>query len=635
MEEPLIKDEEAASIELPEEMDIDLEADFETEAESSEEIPEAVEDLGLDLESDLDLELGEELTAETDISEDELSLDLTGLEEESIMEEPLIKDEETASIELPEEMDLDLEAGFETEAESAEDLSFEPIEEEIFSENIYPDEKEEEASITIDLDSLDIDLEETPGIEESMPDEEDITIDLDSLDIELDEDEVAPAVIETEAVDFAENKNAEEDITIDLDSLDIELEEEEPAPVLAARADIQDALPAEDDITLDIDSLDIDLVETDELISGELPDEDEKLTIEDAGLTFEELNSEYEKASSFDEDGFGEDEDIRLTLDEVAPELNVETLGSVREKSDETDFDEEEIHITLDELAPELDINDIEGDLTPVEEAVSADLDFDDIPEIDLGDFAEESTDALSEESRKTRILAAVEPEHDIFDIEDEEASGYAGEGDEIPDLVPGGDLSFSIDYSLKYSRPKAFLRLTGLFFVGLLPHFLVLMIYSLLSLLVGMINHFAVMVTGKPEEDFSELEENTVRYFLSYSASVIGIVDEMPVFAGRSDIDHSLQMNVTYAMQYSRLLAFMRFTIVGIFILTFPHLLILSLISLVVPLIYFAGIISVLITGRWPNFLFDFLTRYFRYNARILAFMTGLVDVYPPFDFK
>lgn len=161
------------------------------------------------------------------------------------------------------------------------------------------------------------------------------------------------------------------------------------------------------------------------------------------------------------------------------------------------------------------------------------------------------------------------------------------------------------------------------------------LLVYSVLSLILGFFNHAVVMLTRKPVEDFHAIQENTLRYCLSLYASLIGVVEEMPVFTGRDSIDYSLQLNITYALRYSNILAILRLSGAGIILISLPHLVVLSVISAVIPIIYLIGIFSVLITGRWPYFLFDFMTRYYRALGRLMAFMTGLVDTYPPFTFS
>jgi hypothetical protein len=108
-----------------------------------------------------------------------------------------------------------------------------------------------------------------------------------------------------------------------------------------------------------------------------------------------------------------------------------------------------------------------------------------------------------------------------------------------------------------------------------------------------------------------------------------------MPIFAGRDDLDHPLQLKITYPYRHSRIMSLMRLSGIGIFLITLPHLIILFLLNLSVPISYFIGQFSVIITGRWPHFLYDFLMRYFRYGARVFAFIIGLVEEYPSFKFN
>ena len=107
-----------------------------------------------------------------------------------------------------------------------------------------------------------------------------------------------------------------------------------------------------------------------------------------------------------------------------------------------------------------------------------------------------------------------------------------------------------------------------------------------------------------------------------------------MPPAAGRKNIDYSMQMDVTYPVAYSRILALLRLTVIGIVFVTLPHILVLAVIGVTIPIIFLLGMISVLVTAKWPHFLFDILSRYYRYVARVMAFMTGLIDKYPSFTF-
>ncbi len=584
----------------PESLDLDM-GDLDEEIDLSgglEETPDVPEDLDINLEETTEsLEIP---SADMELSEpgDDIKQTLMGAED--IPPE----DDETLDLTI-EDMDISLdemEAAV-SEAAAEDDISagFEPIEEdvsgeisledEIITEEVYTREEAEEdedESITIDLDSLDIELEdgeeeislgETPPEEieaampaETAPEDDDITLDLDSLDIDIAEEEV---ILPGESP---------EEIDIDLPELSPER--------------IQDVEDGEDEsITLDLDSLDIEIAESDEFASGEIPEEDEKLTLEDAGLTIDELTAEeLETATAPSIETFEEEEeDIRLSIDEIDPNLKHELESELKEA---------------------------EGILSESD---------DDLPEIDFDEYDTEiaaGTGAAVAGGVSRIVDSAIDLDESLEKIEEAE------EIERVTDSVKNGAVNFSIDYSLKYSRLGALVRLFLVFMLGMIPHFLVLLIYGMLSAILGFINHIVVLSTKNSVEDFSEIIENTIRYSLAVNTSLIGIVEEMPIFAGKKDIDYAMQMNIIYPLAYSRLLAAMRLSGIGIFLMTLPHILVLSVIGVAIPVFWLTGIITVLITGRWPHFLFDILMRYYRYMARTMAFMTGLVDKYPPFSF-
>lgn len=566
---------------------------------------------------------------------DELELETGDFKSDTdvILDEMEARDEKNEPIQLDEIDDIDkilaedekkkeIVDEFEPlEVESA-DIASKPLapdmvlDEEIKAEEVYrAKDTMEDESITIDLDSLDIDLEDGGEAVEKKPQEKDsifndiditdkkdmprheaeedenITIDLDSLDIDLQESKEVTKGESHEELDLDLSDFSEETIQ--------ELEEVAKAP------DIKD----DEDITLDLNSLDISLEESDEIKKGENIDEDEKLTLEDAGLTLEEL-----------------------TNDE---------LISVSSEPDARHEFEEDIKLNVDELGPDIDMNEIEKELKEAEtilvEPPKKKADFlvvdelSDLPEIDFDKDLD-----LTDFEAGTGGVAISKNEDELFNLDDRERGPKVQGGlkKELPDMFTKGAINFSIDYSIKYSRLGAVLRILGLFFLGLIPHYVVFFVYNVLSIILSFINHIVVIFTKKNIEDFSEIHENTLRYLLSLSASSIGIVEEMPIFAGRDNIDYPLQMRITYPLHSSRVLAFLRLSGIGIILLTLPHFLILGLMSLAIPLVFIVGIFSVLITGGWPHILYDFMTRYYRYVARVLAFSIGIIDVYPKFKF-
>lgn len=659
---------EEEPVEIADELDDGL--DFSDDL-MDDEIPEAGE--GAELE-ELNESVGEEsvpgLEITDDVDETPIELDV----EESLDDLDIddIMDDADTSEASDDESGVDIESELLNTEESIEDELFldesEPVAEDDLLDEIpvydhtsaeSTDETTEDSFDTIDDEPMTLTPDDTEEIvsEEISADEEDVTIDLDSLDIdiidegelktgeEIDDDELLPDL----PVSSPDPEPAvDDDVTLDLDSLDIDLEENDELQTGEVVEEDEFAAPEpapsaldDDNVTLDLDSLDIDLEENDELQTGEELDEDEKLTLEDAGLTLDELTAEvgdmevYEESPSvsFDEDD--EDEDIHLTLDEIDPTLSVHNLedelrneettgsaGSDIDSLDEIGSYTEEDHLMTDDIddLPEIEMDD-DDEFYPEEER---DASFDTSDDIDMEPVI---PDSVLNDDDDDIVIEPLQDDYDEELLPDEE--------DDIPlvkDSTIKGNVTLSVDYALSSSRVGALLRLTGLVLFTQIPSLITFIIYSVLSVILGAINHLVVFATGEGREDFSQIIENTLRLGMSMGVSSIGTVEELPVPAGRPNIDYPLQFSVTYPVRNSRLLALARLSVVGIVILALPHILVLAALSLVVPVFTVAGLISVLFMGQWPALLFDYITLYYRYYARVMAYITGLVDSYPPF---
>ncbi len=651
--------EEPVTGELEPEEDLS-EADLETDFSEEEETLPVKDD------EDLDAEAGEETFGEEelfDVDVDDLNLDIDEAPGEA--EEPETEEKESVhkaetseeDFDLPDEIDIDevfendesgkiekqVRAKREDESglmaddspiiDELEEESFEDVPVYDSGDDVELTEDESETVISDDYEDETVSHENVEGYDSKT--EDDITIDLDSLDIDLEEDDT-PKVGEAheEDLDGIEESQEveeidlpieeEEDVTLDLDSLDIDLEEDEEIR-MGEQPDEDSEQPEkaepwessdEEDITLDLESLDIDLEEDEEIKQGEdLDEEDEKLnlTLEDAGLTMDDIDEHliYSKSEEPDEE---DEEDLKLTIEELDPSIDMDQLTSEIDEAEEilNSTGEEDDHLIIDEV--------------------------DELPEIDLGEdvdelavYDEDKEDIVVPGMEMDRVVESVEysgsrsyEDLDLEPVDDRlSASGTTGER---------GTTFFSIDYSLKNSRLGALFRVIPIVQTLLVPHFIVAFVYNILSAILGFLNQLIVIGRGETMEDFSAILENTLRYQSTIMAYTLGIVEEYPVFTGKPDLDYPLQFDVTYPLKHSRLLAFLRITGIGIFVPALPHIMVASALTLTIPVVYLAGQISVLIMGRWPHYLFEYTISLFRYNTRLMAFLTGLTDTYPPF---
>ena len=431
---------------------------------------------------------------------------------------------------------------------------------------------------------------------------------------------------------IAEEAGVDEDesITIDLDSLDIDLAE--PEEVAAGGADAEfssvaemegnflseeaSAVEEEDEdesITLDLDSLDIALEESDEIHPSESPDEDEgRLSLGDAGLSIDDI-----EASDAAEDD--ENENLDISLDDVSEGFALD------------DDIENAAAISGEDFADEIggDVESYTGAHSSLAETYTPDM----LPEVDLDRYG---TAGMSD--HETAPSAPVEDR--FLDIESQKDSdGYEEErssfGTEKIAASGGGFINFSIDYAFRYSRLKALLRLIGVYYITFIPHLVVCWIYSAIAGVTGAINWLIILFSGEREKDFSLMQEQSIRYALEIYSSMLNVTEDKPSFAGKKDVDYQLQFSVVYPPKYSRIMAFLRLTGVGIFIAALPHLLLLSVLSIGMVLICFASLVFTLVSGHWPSLTFDFMVRYLRYCANIAGYVYGLVDTYPSFRFE
>jgi hypothetical protein len=88
----------------------------------------------------------------------------------------------------------------------------------------------------------------------------------------------------------------------------------------------------------------------------------------------------------------------------------------------------------------------------------------------------------------------------------------------------------------------------------------------------------------------------------------------------------YPVRFEVEYPEKLSRWLIFIKW------LLVFPHLLILEGFGCLVVLTTFISWFAILFTGRYPKALFDLAVMYFRWYARVTAYIVLLRDEYPPF---
>ena len=93
-----------------------------------------------------------------------------------------------------------------------------------------------------------------------------------------------------------------------------------------------------------------------------------------------------------------------------------------------------------------------------------------------------------------------------------------------------------------------------------------------------------------------------------------------------------AIWMEVEYPEKLSRWHLLVRTFLAGLYV-GIPHGIILYFYGILVILATSVAFFAILFTGRYPRGLFDFVVGYYRWNARVDAYLGYMVDEYPPFS--
>lgn len=94
----------------------------------------------------------------------------------------------------------------------------------------------------------------------------------------------------------------------------------------------------------------------------------------------------------------------------------------------------------------------------------------------------------------------------------------------------------------------------------------------------------------------------------------------------------NAVHFNIDYPPSLSRGLLILR-ALFGYFFVMIPHGFLLAFYGIAVSFVMFVAWWTVLFTGKYPENMFRFVERYFRWTMRVGAYMAFMTDIYPPFN--
>ena len=165
------------------------------------------------------------------------------------------------------------------------------------------------------------------------------------------------------------------------------------------------------------------------------------------------------------------------------------------------------------------------------------------------------------------------------------------------------------------------------------IPHFAVLYVLNLVAGVCALISWFAILFTGRMPDGLAGLITLSIRYQARATTYALFLREEYPPFtfdtssADPGD-DPRVRVDVRPVLdQRNRVTVFFRY------FMLLPHLVVLAFVGIAAAFCILAGGVAVVVTGRWPEGLRDFVIGTLRWTTRLTAYQYLLTDEYPPFS--
>lgn len=166
------------------------------------------------------------------------------------------------------------------------------------------------------------------------------------------------------------------------------------------------------------------------------------------------------------------------------------------------------------------------------------------------------------------------------------------------------------------------------------IPHFIVLYILQIVSSVLLVIAWFSGVIAGRIPAGVLGFIAGVHRYQLRVQTYLFFMRGAYPSFSVSTDFidprtDPMVAIDFAPEAKRSRLTIFFRI------LLAIPQMIVLWLVVIAAEVVVFVCWFAVIILGRWPAGMQNFVLGVLRWSARVNAYTSLLTDKYPPFSLE
>ena len=185
----------------------------------------------------------------------------------------------------------------------------------------------------------------------------------------------------------------------------------------------------------------------------------------------------------------------------------------------------------------------------------------------------------------------------------------------------PEYPVRLDIDYPPRLSRLLIFVK-----WLLLIPHYIALWLLGIIAWVVILLAFFAVLITGQYPRSLFDFLVGYERWRMRASSYLLLQTDAYPPFALSDDPAYPVRLDVDYPDRVSRWRPFLHW------LLAIPALFATFVIGLIAYVAVIIAWFAILITGRYPQSLFDAVTVALRWTVRTTLYTYFAAERYPPF---
>jgi hypothetical protein len=197
-----------------------------------------------------------------------------------------------------------------------------------------------------------------------------------------------------------------------------------------------------------------------------------------------------------------------------------------------------------------------------------------------------------------------------------------------------GAAMASTYPVELSFDPPERVPRWRALFSgLLLIPHIIVMYVLILVSGVCTVLTWFAILFTGKQPEGLASMPRALLRYSSRVSLYLLFMSAQYPPFSWEGAPDDpgtvpGIRVDVRPQLEgRNRLTVFFRYFMV------LPHALCLAVLGIGAYVCVIIAFFAVLITGRWPTGLRDYVIKVMRWGMRVQGYQFLITDEYPPFE--